>query len=72
MSWRLDRAMKREKLSTTAPAQRLGTLRTEIYRALDSEREGVSLGMLKKAAAAVGKRIARAKTPSKYETPSTK
>jgi antitoxin HicB len=57
LAWQLEQAMKRQKLSKAALAKRLGTSRTEIYRVLDPENEAVSLGTLKKAAAAVGKKL---------------
>ena len=57
VAWQLAREMKRQKLSKTALAQRLGTSRTEIYRVLDPQNDAVSLGTLKKAAAALGKRL---------------
>lgn len=57
LAWQLDQEMKRQKLSKTALAKRLGTSRTEIYRVLDPANEAVSLGTLKKAAVAVGKKL---------------
>jgi len=57
VAWQLTQEMKRQKLSKTALAHRLGTSRTEIYRVLDPENDAVSLGTLKKAAAALGKRL---------------
>ncbi len=57
LAWRLGDEMRRQKLSKAALAKRLGTSRTEIYRVLDPENEAVSLGTLKKAAAALGKRL---------------
>ena len=57
VAWRLAEEMKRQKLSKAALAQRLGTSRTEIYRVLDPQNDAVSLGTLKKAAAALGKRL---------------
>jgi antitoxin HicB len=57
LAWQLGQEMKRQKLSKAALAKRLGTSRTEIYRVLDPENEAVSLGTLKKAAAAVGKKL---------------
>jgi len=57
VAWQLTQEMKRQKLSKAALAERLGTSRTEIYRVLDPQNDGVSLGTLKKAAAAPGKRL---------------
>ena len=55
--WELGEAMKRQKLTKTALAAKLGTSRTEIYRLLDPTNDAVSLATLKRAAAAVGKRL---------------
>jgi antitoxin HicB len=57
LAWELGQAMKRQKLTKTALAARLGTSRTEIYRLLDPNNDAVSLATLKRAAAAVGKRL---------------
>src|SRR5271170_945856 len=57
IAWQLGAAMKRQKLSKTAPAAKLGTSRTEIYRVLDPENDAVSLATLKRAAAALGLRL---------------
>jgi antitoxin HicB len=57
LAWELGQAMKRQKLTKTALAVRLGTSRTEIYRLLDPNNDAVSLATLKRAAAAVGKRL---------------
>lgn len=57
LAWQLEAAMKRQKLSKTALAAKLGTSRTEIYRVLDPENDAVSLGTLKRAAAALGLRL---------------
>jgi antitoxin HicB len=57
LAWELGAAMKRQKLTKTALAAKLGTSRTEIYRLLDPTNDAVSLATLKRAAAAVGKRL---------------
>src|SRR6185437_1401456 len=57
LAWELGEAMRRQKLTKTALAARLGTSRTEIYRLLDPNNDAVSLATLKRAAAAVGKRL---------------
>ncbi len=57
IAWQLGAAMKRQKLSKTALAAKLGTSRTEIYRVLDPENDAVSLATLKRAAAALGLRL---------------
>ena len=53
----LGEAMRRQKLTKTVLAAKLGTSRTEIYRLLDPTNDAVSLATLKRAAAAVGKRL---------------
>ncbi len=57
LAWEFGEAMKRQKLTKTALAAKLGTSRTEIYRLLDPTNDAVSLATLKRAAAAVGKRL---------------
>jgi antitoxin HicB len=57
LAWQLGEAMKHQKLTKTALAVKLGTSRTEIYRLLDPDNDAVSLATLKRAAAAVGKRL---------------
>jgi antitoxin HicB len=57
IAWQLEQAMKQRHLSKTALAELLGTSRTEIYRLLDPRNDGVSLATLRKAAAAVGRRL---------------
>ncbi len=57
LAWQLAREMKRQKITKSALAKKLGTSRTEIYRVLDPQNEAVSLGTLKRAAAALGKRL---------------
>ena len=57
LAWQLAEAMRRQNLTKKALAEKLGTSRTEIYRVLDPQNEAVSLGTLKRAAAALGKRL---------------
>lgn len=49
--------MKDQGMSKTALAAKLGTSRTEVYRVLDPKNDTVSLATMKKAAAAVGKKL---------------
>lgn len=53
----LVKAMQGRKISKTALAAALGTSRNQVARILDPECDAVTLGALKKAAAAVGKRV---------------
>ena len=57
LAWQLSQEMKRLKLSKAALAARLGTSKSQVYRVLDPANETVSLETLKKAAAAVGKKL---------------
>jgi hypothetical protein len=57
LAWQISQEMKRQKLSKAAMARKLGTSPTEIYRVLDPRNDSVSLATLKKAAAALGKRL---------------
>ena len=57
LAWQLAQEMKRLKLTKAALAARLGTSKSQVYRVLDPENETVSLETLKKAAAAVGKKL---------------
>ncbi|HEX6842915.1 MAG TPA: helix-turn-helix domain-containing protein [Stellaceae bacterium] len=57
LAWQLAQEMKRLKLSKAAFAARLGTSKSQVYRVLDPENETVSIETLKKAAAAVGKKL---------------
>jgi DNA-binding phage protein len=57
LAWELGEAMRRQNLTKTALAAKLGTSRTEIYRLLDPNNDAVSLATLKPAAAAVGKQL---------------
>jgi len=57
LAWQISQEMKRQKLSKAAMARKLGTSPTEIYRVLDPRNDAVSLATLKKAAAALGKRL---------------
>jgi len=57
LAWQLTEEMKRLKLSKAAFAARLGTSKSQVYRVLDPKNETVSLETLKKAAAAVGKKL---------------
>jgi antitoxin HicB len=57
VAWQLAQAMKDRGLSKTALAEKLGTSRSEVYRLLDPKNEAVSLATLRRAAAAIGKRL---------------
>jgi predicted XRE-type DNA-binding protein len=57
VAWQLQQAMKAQHLSKKALAEKLGTSRSEVYRLLDPNNEAVSLATLRRAAAAIGKRL---------------
>ena len=57
LAYKLEQAMKDQKLSKTRMAERMETSRSQLDRLLDPENEGVTLHTLKRAAAAVGMRL---------------
>ncbi len=57
IAWQLKQTMERQGLSKAALAAKLGTSRSEVYRLLDPGNEAVSLGTMRRAAAAIGKRL---------------
>jgi antitoxin HicB len=57
IAWQLKQTMERQGLTKTALAAKLGTSRSEVYRLLDPGNEAVSLGTMRRAAAAIGKRL---------------
>ena len=57
LAYKLEQAMKAQKLSKTGTAARMDTSRSELDRLLDPENDGVTLHTLKRAAAAVGVRL---------------
>jgi antitoxin HicB len=57
IAWQLSEAMKAEKLTKKAMAERIGTSRSQLDRLLDPENSAVHLATIAKAARAVGKRL---------------
>lgn len=57
LAWQISQAMKKEKLSKTAMAGRMGTSRAALERLLDPENTSVTLHTLDRAAVAVGCRL---------------
>ena len=57
LAYKLEQAMKDQKLSKARMAERMETSRSQLDRLLDPENEGVTLHTLKRAAAAVGMRL---------------
>ena len=56
IAWQVAQAMKRQKLSKVALAERMGTSRAQLDRLLDPRRD-VTLSTLSRAAAALGQRL---------------
>ena len=57
LAYKLEQAMKAQKLSRTGMAARMETSRSQLDRLLDPDNDGVTLHTLKRAAAAVGMRL---------------
>ena len=57
LAYKLEQAMKAQRLSKARMAARMKTSRSQLDRVLDPENEGVTLDTLKRAAAAVGMRL---------------
>ena len=57
LAYKLEEAMKQQKLSKAAMAQRMETSRSQLDRLLDPENESVTLQTMKKAAMAVGLKL---------------
>ncbi|MEO8388947.1 MAG: helix-turn-helix domain-containing protein [Polaromonas sp.] len=57
VAWQLDQAMREQKISKTALAQRMGTSRAALDRLLDEADISMTLGSLAGAAAALGKSV---------------
>lgn len=57
IAWQLVEAMKADKISKKAMAERMGTSRSQLDRLLDPENSAVQLQTIARAARAVGKRL---------------
>ncbi len=57
LSWEVTEAMKKEGLSKSEMAKRMGTSRSQLERLLDPGNPNVLLETVQKAAVAVGKRL---------------
>lgn len=57
LSYQLEEAMREQKLTKSAFAERMGTSRSALDRLLDPANESVTLETLKKAAEVTGQRI---------------
>lgn len=57
VAWQLQAAMKEQKLTKKAMAERMRTSRAAVDRALDANDPGMTLATLARAAQALGKRV---------------
>lgn len=57
IAWQLEESRKQRRMTKSQMAAVMGTSRTQVDRILDPSNVAVSLGMLAKAAHAVGKKI---------------
>ncbi len=57
IAWQIAEIMKKEQISKTAMASRMGTSRAVLDRLLDPENTGVTLKTLGKAATVLGRKI---------------
>jgi DNA-binding Xre family transcriptional regulator len=57
IAWQLSEVMKADKITKVELARRLATSRTQVDRLLDPHNEGVSIGVLQRAAIAVGREL---------------
>lgn len=57
IAWQLAEAMKQQKVSKKALAERMNTSRTAVDRALDQSDPGMTLATLASAARALGQRV---------------
>ncbi|HMV38286.1 MAG TPA: helix-turn-helix transcriptional regulator [Plasticicumulans sp.] len=57
VAWQIREAMKAQKLSKKAMAERMGTSRAALDRVLDENDPGMTLATLARAARALGKRV---------------
>lgn len=57
LSWEVTEAMKKEGISKSEMAKRMGTSRSQLERLLDPKNPNILLETAQKAAAAVGKRL---------------
>ncbi|MEE1922561.1 Fis family transcriptional regulator [Pseudomonas sp. 148P] len=57
IAWQIEQAMKQQKVSKKALAERMNTSRTAVDRALDKSDPGMTLATLASAARALGQRV---------------
>ena len=57
IAWQLSEIMQEQKITKVEMARRLATSRAQLNRLLDPDNDSVTLGMLSRAARAVGRNI---------------
>jgi DNA-binding Xre family transcriptional regulator len=57
IAWQLQQIMTEQHITKTELARRLKTSRAQVNRLLDPKNEGITVGMLGKAARAIGRNI---------------
>ena len=57
LAWQIDEAMKAQKLTRKALAERMGTSRSQVARLLDPKDGNVTLVTLQRAAEVVGRKV---------------
>lgn len=57
LTWQIEEAMKKQKITKQKMAQRMHTSRTQVDRMLDPNNDKVSLETIHRAASVVGKRL---------------
>lgn len=57
LAWQIAQAMKKQRITKTAMARRMGTSRAALDRLLDTDNTSVTLQTMGRAAAALGKEL---------------
>lgn len=57
LAWQIEQAMKKQRITKTAMAKRMGTSRAALDRLLDADNTSVTLQTMGRAAAALGKEL---------------
>lgn len=57
IAWQISEIMRQQKITKVEMARRLATSRAQLNRLLDPDNDSVTLGMLSRAAKAVGRNI---------------
>lgn len=57
LAWQIEQAMKKQQLTKTAMAKRMGTSRAALDRLLDADNTSVTLQTMGRAAAVLGKTL---------------